>query len=86
MEIFKQPQYAPMPVEDQVLILFALSNRHMTDINIRHIRKFQKDFIDYVDKHAAYIKEEIRKTGKVSEKLKENINSVISEVKQSEYS
>ncbi len=82
METLKQPQYKPVPVEDQVLILYALSNKHMVGINLRQIRKFQNDFIDYVDKHAAYIKEEIRKTGKVSEELRKDINVMIAEVKK----
>mgnify|MGYP001007709329 FL=1 len=82
MEVLKQPQYKPVQVEDQVLILYALSNNHMTDIGIRHIRKFQKDLIVYVDKHAVNIKKEIKRTGKLSEKLKEDIDAAIAEVKK----
>lgn len=82
MEVLKQPQYKPMPVEDQVLILYALSNRHLENIDVGRILKFQKDFIKYVDKHAAHIKEEIRESGKISEKLAENIDAVIAEVKE----
>ena len=82
MEVLKQPQYKPVQVEDQVLILYALSNRYMADISIRHIRKFQRDLIVYVDKHAHYIKEEIRKTGKLSEKLNKGIEAAIAEVKK----
>lgn len=82
MEVLKQPQYKPLSVEDQILVLYALNNMHMEDIKVRRIRKFQKDFINYVNQHAAYIKEELRETGKISEKLKSNIDGVISEVKK----
>ena len=59
MEVLKQPQYKPMPVEDQVLILYALSNRHLEKIEVGRILKFKKELIKY-DKHAAGIKQEIR--------------------------
>lgn len=82
MEVLKQPQYKPMPVEDQVLILYALNNRHLDDIDLGRILKFQKDLIKYVDKHAPHIKEEIRERGKLSDKLVEDMEAVISEVKK----
>ncbi len=82
MEVLKQPQYKPMPVEDQILILYALSNKHMTDIAVNRIKNFQRDFIQYVDNHAPHIKDEIRESGEISEHLKENIDAVIAEVKE----
>ncbi|NLJ57360.1 MAG: F0F1 ATP synthase subunit alpha [Tissierellia bacterium] len=82
MEVLKQPQYKPMPVEDQVLILYALSNRHLVNIELGRILQFQNDFIKYVDTHAIHIKEEIRESGTISEKLAENIDAVIAEVKK----
>lgn len=82
MEVLKQPQYKPMPVEDQVLILYALSNKHMVDIEVSRIRKFQNDFIKYVDTHVASIKKEIRESGKISEKLAGEIDAAIGKVKE----
>jgi F-type H+-transporting ATPase subunit alpha len=82
MEVLKQPQYKPMPVEDQVLILYALSKRHLESIEVGRILKFQKDFIKYVDTHAGHIKEEIREKGEVSEKLAKDIDLIIAEVKE----
>jgi F-type H+-transporting ATPase subunit alpha len=82
MEVLKQHQYKPMPVEDQVLILYALNNRHLENIDVERILKFEKDFIKYVDKHAPHIKEEIRESGKITAKLAGNIDAVIAEVKE----
>jgi F-type H+-transporting ATPase subunit alpha len=82
MEVLKQPQYSPMPVENQVLILYALNNGHLESINISRILKFQKDFIKYIDLHAPSIKQEIRETGKVSKELEKKIDAVIAEVKE----
>lgn len=82
MEVLKQPQYKPMSVEEQVLILYALNNRHLKSIDIGRIHKFEKDLLKYVDTHAAHIKEEIRESGGISEELAKNIDAVIAEVKE----
>lgn len=82
MEVLKQPQYKPMPVEDQVLILYALSNRHLKDIEVGRVLKFQKDFIKYVETHAPQIKEEIRARGDLSAQLTQEIDAIIAEVKK----
>jgi F-type H+-transporting ATPase subunit alpha len=82
MEVLKQPQYSPMPVENQVLILYALNNGHLESIDISRILKFQKNFIKYIDLHAPSIKQEIRETGKVSKELEKKIDAVIAEVKE----
>lgn len=82
MEILKQPQYRPMSVEHQILMFYALSNKHMKNIEVGRIQKFQKDFINYVDKHAPYVIEEIKTDEKISEKLASDIDTVIDEVKE----
>lgn len=82
MEVLKQPQYKPMSVEEQVLIFYALNNRHLKSIDIGRIHKFEKDLLKYVDTHAAHIKEEIRESGGISEELAKNIDAVIAEVKE----
>jgi F-type H+-transporting ATPase subunit alpha len=87
MEVLKQPQYKPVAIEDQVLILYALSNKYMSDINIRHIRTFEKDLISHVNSNHSDIIRELSETGKLTEELEEKISSAISEVKkQHDYS
>ena len=81
MEVLKQPQYKPMSAENQVLIFYALSKLHLTDIDTKRIRKFQNDFLKYVDKRAPEIKEEIKATGTVSESLEEQLDAIIAQVK-----
>lgn len=81
-EVLKQPQYRPMAVEDQVLILYALSNKHLTDIEVERILRFQRDFINYVNQHAPHIKEEIKQTGDISKDLEQEIDKAITETKK----
>ncbi len=87
MEVLKQPQYKPVAIEDQVVILYALSNKYMSDIDIRYISAFEKDLINYVNGNYENIIRELSTTGKLTEELKEKIGSAISEVKkQHDYS
>jgi len=81
MEVLKQPQYKPLPVEDQVLILYALNKGQLKNIEVARVSKFQKDFIKYVDTHAPQIKEEIKTTGRLSEQLTRSIDQIIAAVK-----
>ncbi|HSR14525.1 MAG TPA: F0F1 ATP synthase subunit alpha, partial [Gemmatimonadales bacterium] len=48
VEVLKQPQYRPMPVENQVAIIFAVTNGHLDDVDLRHIRQWERDFLDYL--------------------------------------
>ncbi len=81
MEVLKQQQYRPMEIEDQVIVLYALSNKYMEDIEIKYIRKFQRDLIRYINKHTPYIKEEIKRTGKIPEEIEKDLKSIIDKVK-----
>lgn len=82
MEILKQPQYKPMPVEKQVLVLYVLINKYLLDVEIGHVREFQKDFLQFVEEHKPSILEEIRQTGDVSPALEERLKEAIAEFKQ----
>ena len=82
MEVLKQRQYRPMPVEDQILILFALSNKHLAGIKTRHLLRFQKDFLNYVEENAPHIKEEIRRSGELSDGLAQQIEAAIAQAKE----
>ncbi|NLK67744.1 MAG: F0F1 ATP synthase subunit alpha [Clostridiaceae bacterium] len=82
MEVLKQSQYRPISVENQILILYALSNKYMEDIENKYIRRFQNDLIHYIDENAEHIKEEIKKSGKISKELAQNIDKMIIEVKE----
>lgn len=82
MEILKQPQYKPMPIEKQVLILYVLINKHLMDIAVNRVREFQKHFLAFIDQKKKHITDEIRETGEISDKLEEEIKETITEFKE----
>ena len=49
VEVLKQPQYQPVPVEKQVAIIYAVTNGHLDDVPVGHIRQWERDFITYLE-------------------------------------
>ena len=49
VEILKQPQYQPVPVERQVAIIYAVTEGHLDDVELKHVRQWEKGFLDYLE-------------------------------------
>ncbi len=77
VEILKQPQYQPMSVEHQVLVLFAVTNKYLTDVNVERVADFQKEMLEYFDTRYSEIVDEIREKKEVSAELDAKIRSAI---------
>ncbi|SFB23834.1 F0F1 ATP synthase subunit alpha [Clostridium frigidicarnis] len=82
MEILKQDQYEPMQVEKQVMILYAGVNNHLMDISVYNIRRFEKEFLEYMDTHHRDIGKEIIDGGKLTDELKSKLDEAIAEFKK----
>jgi len=62
VEILKQPQYQPMPIEQQVTIIYAGNNGFVDDLPVSSIRKFEEEFHPYMAENYPDIMEKIRRT------------------------
>ncbi len=60
VEVLKQPQYQPVPVERQVAILFAVTNGFLDDVDLGHIRQWERDFLTWLDARPDNVLEKIR--------------------------
>ena len=67
VEILKQPQFAPVPVEEQVLALYAVTEGHMDDIATGDIRRFESGLREYFRTRQSNVLASIRETGKLPE-------------------
>ncbi len=47
-EVLKQPQYQPMPVEEQVAIIWVATNGYLDDVLVEHVREFEKQYLEYL--------------------------------------
>lgn len=82
VEILKQPQYKPVPVQDQIMIMYAAVNNKLMDIEVESIKKFEKEFLEYMNTHHKEIGEEIITKKVLSDELKEKLSSAIEEFKK----
>jgi F-type H+-transporting ATPase subunit alpha len=67
VEILKQPQYVPMPVEEQVLSIFAVTEGHTDDVAVDDIQRFETELREYFTTRHGDLLATIRDTGKLPE-------------------
>ncbi|MCC6772733.1 MAG: F0F1 ATP synthase subunit alpha [Gemmatimonadaceae bacterium] len=61
VEVLKQPQYAPMPVEQQVMIIYAVSNGFIDDVPVAGVRDWERGFLEYMGAQFPQVGDAIRK-------------------------
>ena len=76
-EILKQSQYAPMPVEEQVAIIYAAVNGYLDDIELERVRAFEAGFLQYLRTEAADVLAGIRETQALDDEIVEKLNAAI---------
>ena len=82
-EILKQPQYQPMPVEKQVIIIYVATNKYLLDIPTDEILRFENELFDYIDTKYPEIPESIRTTKVLEEDIEKTLIKAIEECKKS---
>ncbi|ABK52424.1 ATP synthase F1 subcomplex alpha subunit [Acidothermus cellulolyticus 11B] len=82
VELLKQPQYSPYPVEEQVVSLWAGTTGQLDDVPVTDIRRFERDFLEYVRLRHHGIFDEILKTGELTDNVVESLKLAIAEFKQ----
>jgi F-type H+-transporting ATPase subunit alpha len=83
VEILKQKQFTPYPVEDQVLSIWAVSNGHLDDLPVEKVQDFERKFLDFMRSRYSQIGETIRDTGRLEDDTVEKLRSAVDEFKQS---
>ena len=81
VEVLKQPQYQPMPVERQVLIIFAVTNGYLDDIAVEEIKGWEQAFLDFMTAEHPEIGEEIRTRRVLTDDLTTRVKAAIQEFK-----
>lgn len=80
-EILKQPQYQPMPVQYQVLIIYAATNKYLLDVPVEDITRFESEFFTFIDTKYPEIPESIAKDKVISEEIEEKLIKALGEFK-----
>jgi len=82
VEVFKQPQYSPLPVEAQVAVLWTVQNGLMDDVAVDKIKDFQGKLTEYLTTRQAELMARIAKEKALSEPLTQDLKAAVTEFKQ----
>ncbi len=81
-EVLKQPQYKPMPVEYQVIIIYAATKKYLLDVAVDSIQSFEKELFDYIDTKYSEVPKAIREEKQMSEETERLLIKAIEEFKK----
>src|SRR5512145_3054623 len=81
VEILKQPQYRPMPVEQQVIVIFAVTNGLLDDVEVPKIRAWEAGLLEFIRAQHPEIADEIRTKRALSDDLSGRLRKAIEEYK-----
>ncbi len=82
MELMKQPQYSPMEVEDQIVVLFAGVNGYLDDLPLSAVKPFEEGLLKFVKEKYDDILSEIRTKKQLTKELEERMHKAIKEFKE----
>lgn len=82
-QVLKQPQYKPMPVENQVVIIYAATKRYLLDIEVDDVLRFEGELLEYIATKYPEILTSIRETKEMNEEIEKKLIQAIEECKKS---
>ena len=82
-ELLKQPQYHPLPAEQQVASIYAATKGYMDDIQVESVRKFENSFIDYLQSSGSNILEDITTKKALDKELEARLHAALEDFKKS---
>ncbi|GFO86766.1 F0F1 ATP synthase subunit alpha [Anaerostipes butyraticus] len=82
-EVLKQPQYQPLPIEKQVVIIYTAVKKYLLDLPTSQVLEFQDVLFDLIDTKYPEIWKEIRETKEIGEKTEQKIIQAVNECKAS---
>ena len=77
VEILKQDRNAPVPVEKQVCIIYAVTHKYLQDVAVELVKEYEKGLYEYLDANADPLLRSIRETGKLEQADEDALNEVL---------
>src|SRR3954454_15662606 len=81
VELLKQPQYRPMPIEQQVIVIYAGTQGYLDDVPINRVQEFQNAFLAYVDASAPQLRQALGTKKELSKELEEQLRQTLADFK-----
>jgi F-type H+-transporting ATPase subunit alpha len=83
VEILKQPQYKPVPVEKQIAIIWVATNGYLDDIPVPEIRRFEAGLFEFLDLNATELLKRIKASGQFPAETRDELKSQVLAFKES---
>lgn len=81
VELLKQPQYQPMPVEDQIIVIFAGTGGYLDDIPVSAVQRFEREFLAFVHDKYPEVPEYIRREKEIDSVTQDALEKAVKEFK-----
>ncbi|HEX8264407.1 MAG TPA: F0F1 ATP synthase subunit alpha [Pyrinomonadaceae bacterium] len=85
-EVLKQPQYQPMPVEEQIFVIWTATNGYLDDVAVEDLRRFEDELLNYVRNTHPGILNTIREKKAISDELKTQLGQAVDDFKTARWS
>jgi F-type H+/Na+-transporting ATPase subunit alpha len=82
VQLLKQDQFTPLPVEKQVLVIFAGTNGYLDDIEVPEVERFERDLLAFADTHAGALLNKIATKKAIDDEIREGLKRLLSEFKE----
>jgi F-type H+-transporting ATPase subunit alpha len=82
IELLKQDQYVPMPVDDQIIVIFAGTQGFLDDLPVEAVRAFEEGLLRYVRAEKQDLKKEIIEKKELDDALRSKISDAVSAFKK----
>jgi len=80
-EVLKQPQYKPLPVENQILMIYTVTKKYLLDVPVEKITEFEKEFLEFISTKYPEIPNGIKESKEISEENETKLKKAIEEFK-----
>ena len=81
VEVLKQPQYQPVPVEKQVAIIYAVTNGHLDDVKVPAIRQWERNFLEYLEASHGQLLKDIKTKKALDDDISNRLKAAIAAFK-----
>jgi F-type H+-transporting ATPase subunit alpha len=81
-ELLKQPQYSPMPVEQQVIVLWAGTKGYLDDIALEDVKRFESGLLNFIENTRGSLLEKLRQRQKIDDEIVSELRAAVTEFKE----
>ena len=82
MEVLKQDQYRPMPVEEQIASLYVAVNDHLSDIEVGSVRRFEEEWLRYLRSEEPDLLKEIKSEKELTDSIRDRLEAAVARFKE----